>query len=124
MFSIYGTQAQRSSPLAGSSSAYPGFPVCVCDSLPLRETVNLRGSDIEAAKKATRRPVPLGSSGPLPYGLLLLLLSESFNFACEGCGLLGVGVCGLAVNPLLFLLRARWPDELSQFLVEVFAPAL
>lgn len=54
--------------------------------------MNHRRSDIETANKAIRRPVPLGSSGPFPYGLLppLLLLSESFIFACEGCELLGV----------------------------------
>lgn len=51
--------------------------------------MNHRRSDVETANKAIGRPVPLGSSGPFPYGLLLLL-SESFIFACEGCGLLGV----------------------------------
>lgn len=55
-----------------------------------------------AAGKAAQRPVPLGSSGLLPYGLPPQL-SESFNFAAQGLPAPGrVGVLARQWTPFCF----------------------
>lgn len=71
--------------------AYPGRPSCVCGSLPSREAVNRPRSNLGSADRTALPPVPLGFSGLLPYGLLLLLLLESFNFAYKVAGFWACG---------------------------------